>query len=47
MVIDYVMGRHMGGTHLFEYTVKSNDPVEPEKKIFLKIDYIFEEGGGN
>ncbi len=41
------MGHEMGGTHLFEFTVKSNDPVEPEKKIFLKIDYIFEEQDGD
>ena len=46
MLFDYVMGRDMEGTHLFEYTVKSNDPVEPEKKIFLKIDYILEAQDG-
>ncbi len=41
------MGHEMEGVHLFEITVKSNDPVEPEKKILLKIDYIFEsETGG-
>jgi len=33
----------MEGVHLFEITVKSNDPVEPAKKIKLKIDYILEE----
>jgi hypothetical protein len=36
------MGREMEGVHLFEITVKSNDPIEPEKKIKLKIDYILE-----
>ncbi len=36
------MGHEMEGTHLFEITVKSNDPVEPEKKLRLKIDYILE-----
>jgi hypothetical protein len=24
------------GRHLFQYTVKSNDPVEPEKILYLK-----------
>ena len=33
----------MEGVHLFEITVKSNDPVEPVKKIKFKIDYILEE----
>ncbi len=36
------MGRKMEGRHLFEFTVKSNDPVEPEKKLLLEIDYILE-----
>ena len=25
--------------HLFETTVKSNDPVEPEKKVYLRADF--------
>lgn len=41
IIIDYVMGRQMEGMHLFKYTVESNDPVEPKKNIYLKIDYIF------
>ncbi len=40
IIIDYVMGNQMEGIHLFKYTVESNDPVEPEKNIYLKIDYI-------
>ena len=43
--IDYVMGKEMEGPHLFEFTVKSNDPVEPEKKLLLKIDYVLEKWG--
>jgi len=27
------------GLHLFEITVKSNDPVEPEKKLYLTVDW--------
>ena len=41
IIIDYVMGRQMEGLHLFKYTVESNDPVEPKKNIYLKIDYVF------
>jgi hypothetical protein len=40
------MGHEMESIHLFEITVKSNDPVEPEKKIFLEIDYVFEARDG-
>jgi hypothetical protein len=43
------MGHEMAGTHLFEITVESNDPVEPQKKLYLKIDYVLEsepEDGG-
>ncbi len=29
-------GGHMTGAHLFEITVRSNDPVEPEKKLEVK-----------
>ncbi len=30
----------MAGMHLFEITVKSNDPVEPEKKVYLRADFV-------
>lgn len=33
---------NMTGPHEFEITVKSNDPVEPEKKLYLTVD--FQEG---
>ena len=29
-------GGHMSGAHLFEITVKSNDPVEQEKKLEIR-----------
>jgi uncharacterized membrane protein len=29
-------GAHMSGAHLFEITVRSNDPVEPEKKLEVR-----------
>ncbi len=29
----------MQGPHEFEITVKSNDPVEPEKKLYLAVDF--------
>ena len=29
----------MSGPHLFEITVKSNDPLEPEKKLYLAADF--------
>ncbi len=41
--IDYIMGHEMEGTHLFELTVTSNDPVEPQQKLTLKIDYVLED----
>ncbi len=31
-------GMHKG-PHEFEITVKSNDPVEPEKKLYLMVDF--------
>jgi len=37
------MGKEMGEPHVFEYTILSNDPLEPEKKITLEIDYVLEE----
>ncbi len=36
------MGHEMEEPHIFEITVKSNDPVEPEKKLRLEIDYVLE-----
>jgi len=33
------MGMDVKELHVFEFTVISNDPVEPEKKIYLEIDY--------
>ncbi len=35
----------MEGLHIFEITVKSNDPVEPEKKIFFRFEIVPEERG--
>ena len=32
-------GMDTTGMHLFEITVKSNDPVEPEKKVYLRADF--------
>jgi len=29
----------MSGFHRFEITVKSNDPVEPVKKLYLTADF--------
>jgi hypothetical protein len=34
------MGSKMEGPHIYEITVQSNDPVEPEKKVRLQIDYV-------
>jgi len=39
---NYVMGKPMEEPHIFEYTILSNDPVEPEKKITLEIDYVLQ-----
>ena len=36
---------HGEGPHEFEITVKSNDPVEPEKKLYLTVN--FQVGGGD
>ena len=30
---------HRAGWHEFEITVESNDPVEPEKKLYLTVDF--------
>lgn len=34
-----MVGMHEAGLHLFEITVKSNDPVEPAKKLHLRADF--------
>jgi uncharacterized membrane protein len=36
-------GGHMLGAHLFEITVKSNDPVEPEKKLEVRAYFESQE----
>lgn len=43
IIFDYIMGHDMEGTHLFRFTVSSNDPVEPKKDFHLKIDYVLSE----
>ena len=30
----------MDGPHLFEITVESNDPAEPEKKVYLSFEVL-------
>jgi hypothetical protein len=37
------MGHDTLGTHLFEFSITSNDPIEPVKYFYLKIDYVAEE----
>lgn len=34
------MGKGMGGPHLFEVTVNSNDPAPAANKITLRANYI-------
>lgn len=34
---------HMIGLHVFEITVRSNDPVEPDKKLYLEVSFQPEE----
>lgn len=29
----------MGGPHHFVFTVHSNDPVEPEQQVAIKVDF--------
>jgi len=31
-----MMHQGMGGPHLFEMTVRSNDPLEPLRKLYVK-----------
>jgi hypothetical protein len=33
------MSEGMDGPHLFVITIKSNDPVEPQKQIRVKADF--------
>jgi len=33
------MHEGMGGPHTFEIVIISNDPVQPEKKVYVKADY--------
>ncbi len=35
-----IPGHAMGGMHLFEIIVESNDPVEPEKSVLLRFNII-------
>jgi hypothetical protein len=30
----------MDDPHLYEITVESNDPVEPEKKVYLRFEVL-------
>ena len=39
MRIDTAMHEGMDGPHLFLITIRTNDPVEPEKQITLKGDF--------
>ncbi len=38
-----MVGMHQTGIHLFEIMVRSNDPVEPVKKVYLRADFGSEE----
>ncbi len=38
--VTFTMHEGMGGPHLFEIRVKSNDPVEPEKLLIVKSNWI-------
>lgn len=33
------MGAGMGGMHLFEATINSNDPTQEPKKVQIRVDY--------
>ena len=45
--ISHVMGSAMYTPHVYEFTVTSNDPVEPEKKIAFQVDYVQGEEDGD
>jgi hypothetical protein len=33
------MHEGMGGPHTFEITILSNDPQQPQKKVYVKADF--------
>jgi hypothetical protein len=35
IVSEFTMHAGMGGQHLFDLTVKSNDPAQPEKHLYI------------
>jgi hypothetical protein len=37
--LDVVMHPGMGGKHLFEVAVKTNDPAQPLKKLLVASDW--------
>jgi len=39
MTMRFTMGETMTGPHAFVATIKSNDPVEPEKQVIIKIHF--------
>lgn len=41
--LDFTMGPGMVGLHLFELEVTSNDPVEPDRNLYLKVDFVLED----
>ena len=41
--LDFTMGHGMVGMHLFELEVTSNDPVEPNRNLYLKIEFVLED----
>jgi hypothetical protein len=34
------MSATMGGKHLFDVTLKTNDPAAPEKHLFIASDWV-------
>lgn len=34
------MGKGMGGMHLFEATINSNDPAPANNKVQIRVDYV-------
>ena len=40
VTVSMTMGKGMGGPHLFEVTVNSNDPAPAANKVSLRADYI-------
>ncbi|MDZ7261268.1 MAG: hypothetical protein ONB05_04080, partial [candidate division KSB1 bacterium] len=35
----FTMHEGMGGPHTFEITILSNDPQQPQKKVYVKADF--------